>query len=51
MLFTTEYSRGDVVLVSFMFSEETGGPNGALPLFFARKRTKEGAMTSSGYYK
>ena len=24
MLFTTEYSRGDVVLVSFMFSEETG---------------------------
>lgn len=24
MLFTTEYSRGDVVLVNFMFSEETG---------------------------
>ena len=24
MLRTTEYSRGDVVLVSFMFSEETG---------------------------
>ncbi len=24
MLHTTDYSRGDVVLVSFMFSEETG---------------------------